>query len=68
SFKSKLTFITANLLATFSLTPQAQRKSYQKETPKREFRPLRRARRLPQPPPRRLLKKAGENLSLFGQC
>ena len=45
---------------------QARRKSlrefgYQKETPKRVFRRLRTARRLPQPPLRHLLKKVDEN-------
>ena len=33
----------------------------QKETPSGKFRPLRRARRLPQPPPRKLLKKLEQN-------
>ena len=48
-------------LATFLLQERAPEKSSQKRTPIGKFRPLRRARRLPQPPLRRLLKKAGEN-------
>ena len=60
--------------STFSLTPQAQMKrgsqarrkslrefAFAKRNAVREFRALRSARRLPQPPLRRLLKKAGEN-------
>jgi len=34
---------------------------FTKRNAKKRFRPLRRARRATRPPPRRLLKKAGEN-------
>jgi len=49
------------LLAAFSLQKEAQRKSYQKETPKREFRPLRRATNARALDRRKLLKKLDQN-------
>ena len=52
----------ANLLAAFSFgNIGAKEKANKKKSAERRFRALRSARRLPQPPPRRLLKKAGEN-------
>ncbi|MBE6595883.1 MAG: hypothetical protein E7644_08815 [Ruminococcaceae bacterium] len=51
----------ANSLPAFLFdTGGTKRKATKREMP-RAFRPLRRARRAPRPPPRRLLKKAGEN-------
>ena len=38
-----------------------------KKAPKKEFRRLRTATRIPHPRPRRLLKKAGENFHHFGE-
>ena len=57
----------ANSLATFLLQKEAQEKSYQKRTPIRGFRPLRRATNARALDRRHLLKKVDENLHQTGE-
>ena len=60
--KNNVSLNSTKSLVAFSFgNVGAKEKAHKKKSAEKEFRALRSARRLPQPPPRRLLKKAGEN-------